>query len=234
MRGRSIAAAALWLAVSSGCARQLRSDAFRRGMPVAVATVHSAPRVRYVRESTTMGAGGQIATHGEYADLGPASAVLPDTKRAVLHALAAARSFHVLPEEKVIGTAAYAAVPAGATSVFTKDRVAARGYKGLFTEDALGAAARRLGVEGAMQVALDHTCRPTSGGVVARVHIALSIADRDGRYVWADYTAVDSERALPDGAPPSIDALRPLLAACAERGARELLERLRQRLAAAR
>jgi hypothetical protein len=158
--------------------------------------------------------------------------VFPETKRVALRAIAASRRFRLVPEDKVLGTGAYAGVPVGQTDVFTRPLIPARGYKPLYSAGELGEAARRLKVDGAMTVHLQHGCAQADGGVAARVYVGLGIAGQDGQYMWVDYVLSHSKRVIPEGQTITIDALRPLLVAAAEDGTRELLQRLDERLAA--
>jgi hypothetical protein len=230
----SVALAALCALGASGCARRFQPDAFHRGTSVAVVGVYTSPKVDYVRTYMAVGFGGQMDSRSDHVEIGPATAVLPDTRRVALRALASSGSFRLVPEDKVLGSRGYASVPAGATDVFTKDLIPARGYKPLYRSGDLGEAARRLKVDGAMTVSFIHSCVPGERGVVGRVFVGLGIVDQGGQYMWADYITKDSARAIPEGRPVTMEALRPLLVAAAEEGTAELLERLRGHLAAGR
>jgi hypothetical protein len=223
------------LIATGGCAvgRKISPEAFRRGMPLAIVTVTSLPHVMY-SETRMVVTNGVTDMGGTGFKAGDAKAVLPSTKAAVLRALSRTRQFHIVPEETVLSSAAYASAPAGPFNVWTKDLVAAKGYKLVLDTAQAGRIARSLGASGALFVSLYHnyTTQGVPGGRIAgRVHVQLTAMDRSGQTIWTDHIHEFSERTLDSSSlRVPLATLEPLLAESAERGTRVLLARLDEQL----
>jgi hypothetical protein len=225
------------LIATSGCARTFSPEAFRRGMNLAIVTVSSSPQIVYTETHVVVTGTGAADTRGSGFKAGDAKTVFPATKAAVLRALSHSRQFQVVPEETVLSSAAYASTPV-TDSAWTKDHLAAKGYKLMFDKAQGGRIARAVGASGALFVSLEHnyTTQGAPGGrIAADVNVMLTAVDRSGQLIWVDYTHVLSERTLDSSSlrvPAS--ALEPLLAESAERGTRKLLARLDEKLRAAK
>jgi hypothetical protein len=235
---RLVCAVAALLA-ASGCAvgHSISPQAFRRGMPLAIVTVSSLPDVTY-SESRVMVTNGVTDMGGTGFKAGDARTVLPSTKAAVLRTLARTRQFQIVPEEKVLSSAAYASAPTGPFNVWTKSLVAPKGYKLVLDEAQAGRIARSVGASGALFVALYHnyTTQGVPGGrIAARVHVQLTAVDRSGQTIWTDYTSEFSEKTLDSSSlKVPLATLEPLLVESAERSTRALLAHLDEQLRGAR
>ena len=222
------------LIATSGCARTFSPEAFRRGMNLAIVTVSSSPQIVYTETHVVVTGTGAADTRGSGFKAGDAKTVFPATKAAVLRALSHSRQFQVVPEETVLSSAAYASTPV-TDSAWTKDHLAAKGYKLMFDKAQGGRIARAVGASGALFVSLEHNYTTLSGRIAADVNVMLTAVNRSGQIIWVDYTHVPSERTLDSSSlrvPAS--ALEPLLAESAERGTRTLLARLDEQLRATR
>jgi hypothetical protein len=218
------------LIATSGCARTFVPEAFRRGMTLAIVTVSSSPQILYTESHVVVTGTGAADTRGSGFKAGDAKAVFPATKAAVLRGLSHSRQFHIVPEEAVLTSAAYASTPVE-VNVWTKDLLAARGYKLMFDKAQGGRIARAVGASGALFVSVEHNYTTLSGRIAADVNVMLTAVDRSGQLIWVDYTHVPSEHTLDSSSlrvPAS--ALEPLLAESAERGTRTLLARLDEQL----
>lgn len=225
------------LIASGGCARRFVPEAFRRGMPLAIVTVSSSPQIVYTETHVVVTGTGATDTRGSGFKAGDAKVVLPATKAAVLRALSHTRQFQIVPEETVLSSAAYASTPAD-QGTWTKDHVAAKGYKLMFDKAQGAKIARAVGASGALFVSLEHhyTTQGVRGGRIAGdVIVMLTVVDRSGLIIWTSFTHEFSERTLdPSSLRVPTSALEPLLAESAERGARALLAHLDEQLRAAR
>ncbi|HXH71660.1 MAG TPA: hypothetical protein VNI58_02475 [Mariprofundaceae bacterium] len=158
--------------------------------------------------------------------------ILPEIKTAFRQD----RHFKLLPENKVLRSAAYKNVAGEDPKGFFVSMVLPDKYKLIRDKDQLKQLARDLNVDGVITVSvymgygfsgLNLGGLVSAGAHSAKVGYLIAAVDRDGNTLWSDNIEVVSDKSVPAlGDAVNFPKLEPLLVATAKKGVHDVLHKL--------
>lgn len=176
MRGIAIAAAAA--ALFAGCRGHvpIQPMAFDQGQKAALLSLQAQPRI---------GIWAEPGAAGPELDAAP---ILAELRPVIVEELARSEHFRLVPEQQVLGTPGYAALPEADPA----GNLSAPGYRPVADERLFPALAREAGAAMGMAIALGLSYRAEDGA--AAVVVTVGAIDTTGRGVWKGGATAVSER----------------------------------------
>jgi hypothetical protein len=222
------------LVLLQGCAGvAYRPESFGPGKKMAVVGLCAKPKIEFASEHRTLS--GLIKSAGSSSYEGDSAPALSAAKPLVFKALAATGKFALVPEKKIVGSAAYKEFPEGDGDYHGSSCVPAKGYKIASEPAALGELAHRLNVDGALVVSVRYMYKLrganlagliSAGSIVASAMVTVEGVDAAGTVIWRDGVIVNSDGGIPSvGESVDMEQLRPLLVDATQRAMEKLLTR---------
>lgn len=232
---------ALLLAGSVGCAMtRVTPDAFGPAKTYAVVSIVTLPDMGHGASQGSTLSGMVKAASKESGYTNTSGKIFKETVPLILKELQRSKHFRLMPEDKVLRSAAYAKRAGSPTKIFWTTMVPAAGYKYFATEEDLSGLARDLKVDGVITVMVTYNYRMKGVGLFGLLalgkqygttRITVSAMDRQGRVVWKDNVEKESDEGIGAlGESANFTKLHPLLIQSSKNAVTHLVARFENKL----
>lgn len=217
-----------------GCAGvAYRPESFGPGKKMAVVALCAKPKIEFAGNGRTLS--GLVKSAGSSSYQGDSGPALSASKPLLFKALASTGKFALVPEKKVLASAAYKDLPGSDGDDAGGSCVPAKGYKAATEEAALAQIARGLNVDGALAVSVTYWYKlhgvtalglVSAGSLVGTAMVRVDAVDASGTVIWRDAIMVNSDGGIPSvGESVDMERMRPLLVEATQRAMDDLLRR---------
>lgn len=157
--------------------------------------------------------------------------ILEEAKPIILTALRDNGHFRLMPEQKVLGSAAYRAMPDRGNHPMFNDMHVPKGYRLFIKDEDFAALAKGLDVDGVIFVGVNFDILVKGPSAYGHSYLNIGAFDREGRTVWRDAVFAQSDSAIGHkGGTVYYEELRPLLLDATGQAAGAILAKLDQKV----